>query len=123
MATQGPVTLNQGQTTTATVLYFDQNGAPMPSTFVPPAVTYSIDNAAIATSTPASDGQSDLITYVSGGVANLTATVLGPNGTNLTDTETVTCTPPVQGSPVLSSIKIAFSTPTGGTASPDVRAK
>jgi hypothetical protein len=110
MATQGPVVLNQGQSTTATVLYFDQTGAPMPSTFVPPAVVYTIDHPEFASSTPGTDGQSDVIAYVAAGVANLTATVQGPNGP-LTDTETVTCNPVVAPPPVLSSIKIAFSTP------------
>src|SRR5580765_9115334 len=41
---QGPVILNEGQTTVATVLYFDQSGAPMPTdpaVFTPPTVTYT----------------------------------------------------------------------------------
>jgi hypothetical protein len=109
---QGPVTLSSGQSTTATVLYFDQTGAPMPSTFVPPTVTYTIDNAAIASSTPGADGQSDLVTYVSAGVANLTAAVTSAEGLALSDTETVTCSPVVTPPPVLSSVKINFSTPT-----------
>src|ERR1700733_5531653 len=32
----GPVTLQSGQQASAIVLYFDQNGNPMPSSFVPP---------------------------------------------------------------------------------------
>lgn len=108
---QGPVILNQGQSTVATVLYFDQTGAPMPSTFVPPPVSFLIDNSTIASSTPGADNQSDTVAYVAAGVANLTATVTGPNGP-LTDTETVTCNPVVVPPPVLSSIKIDFSTPT-----------
>lgn len=108
MATQGPVVLNPGQSTVATVLYFDQSGNPMGAGFTPPTVTYAIDNASIASSTPEADGQSDDVAYVSAGVANLTATVQGPTGP-LTDTETVTCNAAPQ---VLSSVKIAFSTPT-----------
>lgn len=108
---QGPVVLNPGQSTKATVLYFDQNGAPMPSRFVPPAVTFSIDNPAIASSTPEGDGQTDDIAYVTAGVANLTASVTSAEGLALTDTETVTDTAVVV-TPVLSSIKIDFSTPT-----------
>jgi hypothetical protein len=107
---QGPVVLNQGQATQATLLYFDQTGNPMPAGFVPPAVTYAIDNPAIASSAPESDGQTDDIAYVSAGVANLTATVQGPNGP-LSDTETVTCNPVVVPPPVLSSVKIAFTAP------------
>jgi hypothetical protein len=109
---EGPVTLAQGQSSTATIDYFDQNGNLMSpsSTFTPPTVTYTIDNSAIATSVPQPDGQSDLVTWVSAGIANLTATVAGPNGT-LTDTETVTCQPAVVATPVLSSIKINFSAP------------
>lgn len=105
---QGPVTLNPGQSSNATVLYFDTNGNPMPSSFVPPPVTYAIDNSAIASSAPQADGQTDLVTYVAAGVANLTATVQGPNGV-LTDTETVTCT---AAQAILGAIKIGFSTPT-----------
>jgi hypothetical protein len=116
---EGPVTLAQGQSTTATIDYFDQNGNIMSpsSTFTPPTVTYSIDNPAFATSVPQSDGQSDLVTYVSAGVANLTATVAGPNGT-LTDTETVTCQPAVVATPVLSSIKINFAAPVAAAPAP-----
>lgn len=102
---EGPVTLNVGQTTTATVDGFDQNGAPFTGT-VPPA-TFSVDNPAIATVDPTSG----LVTAVSAGVANVTATLITAEGTTLTDTETVT----VRGTPpppqVLSSIKINFSTP------------
>src|SRR4029077_1594916 len=85
-----PVTLQPGQSTTAKVLYFDQNGNPMPSSFIPPSVSYSIDHPEFASSTPQADGQSDLVAYVSAGVAQLTATVQGPNGP-LSDSETVTC--------------------------------
>lgn len=109
---QGPVTLTSGQSTTATVLYFDQTGAPMPSTFVPPAVTFSIDNSGVASSTPGSDGQSDAVAYVTAGVANLTASVTSAEGLALSDTETVTCSPIVVPPPVLSSVKVDFSTPT-----------
>jgi hypothetical protein len=105
---QGPVTLSVGQSTTASVLGFDQFGNPMPSDFVMPPVTFSIDNSALATSTPNADGVTDVIAAVAAGVANLTASVSGPNGT-LTDTETVTVTPAVVVPPVLSSIKVAFT--------------
>lgn len=109
---QGPVTLSQGQSTTATILYFDQTGAPMPAGFVPPAVTFTIDNPSFASSTPGSDGQSDVVAYVAAGVANLTASVTSAEGLSLSDVETVTCTPVVLPPPALSSIKVDFSTPT-----------
>lgn len=109
---EGAVVLSSGQSTVATIDYFDQTGAPMPAGFVPPAVTYSIDNSAVASSTPGTDGQSSAVAYVSAGVANLTASVTTAEGLNLTDTETVTCSPVVAPPPVLSSVKINFSTPT-----------
>jgi hypothetical protein len=109
---QGPVTLSQGQSTTATVLYFDQTGAPMPDNFVPPAVTFAIDNPAIASSVTAADSKSDAVGYVAAGVANLKASVTSAEGLALSDTETVTCLPPTVPTPVLSSIKVDFSTPT-----------
>jgi hypothetical protein len=106
------VTLASGQSAVATVLYFDQTGQPMSSGFVPPAVTFTIDNPAIATSTPGTDGQTSAIAYVSAGVANLTAAVTSAEGLALTDTEAVTCSPVVLPPPVLSSIKVDFGTPT-----------
>ena len=109
---EGPITLSAGQSTIASIDYFDQTGAPMPSTFVPPAITYSIDNAGIASSTPAADGQTDAVAYVAAGVANLTASCTSAEGLALTDTETVTCSPVVLPPPVLSSIKVNFAAPT-----------
>ena len=106
------VTLASGQSVVASVLYFDQTGAAMPTGFVPPAVTFTIDNPAIATSTPNADGQTDVVAYVSAGVANLTASVTSAEGLALTDTEAVTCSPVVLPPPVLSSIKVDFAPPT-----------
>jgi hypothetical protein len=113
---EGPVTLQVGQSTIASIDYFDQNGNLMPPTFVPPNVTYSIDQPTIASSTPNADNQTDAVAYVAAGVANLTATVAGPNGP-LTDTETVTCVAGVTAPPVLSSIKINFAAPTPASLS------
>jgi hypothetical protein len=109
---QGPVVLAQGQSATATIDYIDQNGNLMSpsSTFTPPDVTYTIDTPAFASSVPGADKQSDLLTWLSAGVANLTATVAGPNGP-LTDTETVTCQPGTVTTPVLSAIKINTTAP------------
>jgi hypothetical protein len=103
---EGPVTLSVGQKTTASIDGFDQNGAPYLG--VIPPVTFSIDNSAIASSTPNSDGVTDVVAGISAGVANLTATLTNAAGTKLTDTETVTVTAVV---PVLSSIKVSFSAP------------
>jgi hypothetical protein len=107
-STAGPVVLTVGQSTTASVLGFDQNGNPMPTDFVMPPVSFSVDSASFASSTPNSDGVTDAIVGVAEGVANLTASVTGPNGT-LTDTETITVTAAVVTPPVLSSIKVAFT--------------
>lgn len=109
---EGPVVLSSGQSTVASIDYFDQTGAPMPKGFVPPNITFAIDNPAIATSTPASDNQTSAIAYVSAGVANLTASCTSAEGLALQDVETVTCSPIVVPPPVLSSIKVNFSTPT-----------
>ena len=110
MATAGPVTLTTaGQVVTASVLGFDQFGNPWTGAI--PPVTFSIDNPAIATSTPNADGETDVVEAVANGVANLTASLTTAEGLALTDTETVTvniATPPPPPTPVLSSIKVAF---------------
>lgn len=95
----GPVTISVGQTKVASVVGFDQNGAPFSGPI--PTPTFSVDNAAVATVDPASG----LTTGVSAGVANATATLTTAEGLTLSDTETVTVTAVV---PVLSSIKISF---------------
>jgi hypothetical protein len=112
---EGPVVLSAGQSTIASIDYFDQTGNPMPAGFVPPNISFSIDNPAIASSTPNSDNQTDVVSYVSAGVANLTASCTSAEGLALSDTETVTCSPVVLPPPVLSSIKINFAAPTGAT--------
>lgn len=104
----GPVTLNVGQSVTASVLGFDQNGNPMPSTFVMPPVSFTIDNSAIASSTPNADNATDQVTGVAPGVANLTANLTSAEGLALSDTETVTVPAVPPPTPVLSSIKISF---------------
>lgn len=120
---EGPVTLQQGQSTIASIDYFDQTGAPMPAGFVPPNISYSIDNSAIASSTPNPDNQTDVVAYVTAGVANLTASCTSAEGLALTDTETVTCSPVVLPPPVLSSIKINFAAPSGGNAQSALKIK
>lgn len=95
----GPVTISVGQTVVASVVGFDQNGAPFTGTI--PAATFAIDNPGVATI----DAASGLTTGVSGGTANATASVTSAEGLALTDTETVNVTAVV---PVLSSIKISF---------------
>ena len=99
---QGPVTLTVGQKTTATVLGFDQNGAPFAIDFNANPVTWAIDNSTLDSSTPQPDS-SDVIASLAAGVANLSATCAG-----LSDSEVVTN---VAQAPTLSSIKIDFSTP------------
>jgi hypothetical protein len=111
---QGPVTLNENQTTVATVLYFDTTGAPMPTdpaVFTPPAVTYTDDHPEFASSVPRADGQADDVDFVAAGIANLTAAVTSAEGVVLTDTEQVICVATVPPPPKLGSIKIDFSTP------------
>lgn len=108
MPTAGPVTLTAvGQQTTASVLGFDQFGQPFTGT-MPPATLSSDDTAqAIVTFDPTTG----LTTAVANGVANITASLTTAEGLALTDTEAVTVAIPVvpPPAPVLSSIKVAFS--------------
>ena len=108
---EAPITLRAGQSTIASIDYFDQNGQPMPASFVPPDVTFVIDNPAVASSTPNADKQTDTVTYVSAGTAKLSASVVSAEGVDVSDTQTVTCAPVVVPPPVLTSIKINFSDP------------
>jgi hypothetical protein len=108
---EGAVTLTTvGQLATASILGFDQFGNPWTGTI--PPVNYAIDNPAIATSTPNADGVTDAVVAVANGTANLTASLTTAEGLALTDTEQVivalTVAPPPP-TPVLSSIKVAFS--------------
>lgn len=98
---QGPVKLTVGQKTTASVLGFDQNGAPFTIDFNANPVTWTDDNQAVASDAPTPP--TDTITGVAAGVANITATCGGFN-----DTEQVTV---AAAAPVLSSVKIDFTTP------------
>jgi hypothetical protein len=104
---EGPVTLTVGQKTVASIDGFDQNGAIFAGPI--PTPSWAIDNITMDSiapdpTTPANED----ITSLAAGVANLTATVTSAEGRVLTDTETVTN---VAAAPVLSSIKINFTTP------------
>lgn len=106
----GPVTLNVGQSATATVVGFDQLGAPWTGPI--PTPTFSVDNPAIASSTPSADGQSAVVLGVSEGVANESASLTTAEGLALSTSETVTVSappPPPPPTPVLSSIKLNFA--------------
>lgn len=94
----GPVTLNVGDKKVATVLGFDQNGAPFAIDFSANPVEWVDDNEAAVQDAPTAD--QDALTAIAPGVANITATCAG-----LTDSETVTV---VAQAPVLSSIKISI---------------
>ena len=100
---QGPATLTIGDKKKATVLGFDQNGAAWTGAI--PPVTYSIDNAALDSSTPDATNGDDLVSLAVG-VANLTASLTTAEGKALSDTEQITN---VAAAPVLSSIKIDIS--------------
>ncbi len=99
---EGPVTLSVGQKTVASIDAFDQNGAPFTGTI--PTPVWTIDNATFDSivQDPTTANNED-VTSLAPGVANLTLTV-----GSLTDTETITN---VAQAPVLSSVKINFSTP------------
>jgi hypothetical protein len=106
MPTAGPLTLTQaGQTGTAVVTGVDQFGNSWTGAI--PPVTYSIDDASIATSAPNPDGLTDLITAVANGTANLTASLTTAEGLALSDVEQVIVA--IQAAPpVLSAIKVQF---------------
>jgi hypothetical protein len=99
---EGPVTLTVGQKTVASVDGFDQNGAPF--TGAMPAATFSVDSPTIDSIDPVSGA----VVSLAAGTANITATLITAEGKSLSDTETATN---VAQAPVLSSVKINFSTP------------
>lgn len=103
----GPLTISVGQTFTASVVGFDQNGAPFTGTI--PAPTFSVDTSAVATVDPTSGAGAG----VSAGVANVSAALTSAEGLALTDTETVTVTAVAS---VLTSIKVSLD-PVAATAS------
>lgn len=94
----GPATLTVGDKKTATVLGFDQNGAPFAIDFTANPVTWTDDNEAAVQDAPTTT--SDPLTAVAPGVANLGATCAG-----FSDTEAITV---VAAAPKLSSIKISI---------------
>lgn len=112
----GPLTINIGQQSTVSVFGFDQNGQPMPASFVMPPVTLEIDNPALDSLVPITDTNTALLTSLTAptgaNVANVRASVTSAEGLALQDIETVTNVAPVGPPvPVLSSIKVDFSTP------------
>ena len=107
---EGPVAIQIGGSTVASIDGFDQNGAPFTGTIPSPA--YSIDTPTIASIAPDANVANEDITGVTAGVANLTATVQGANGP-LTDTEPVTV---LAAAPILSSIKLNFNAPVAPAA-------
>lgn len=106
---EGPVTLTVGQVTVASLDGFDQNGNPFTGAI--PTPVWSIDQPTLdSIAADATNAANEDVTSLAVGVANLTATVTLASGLNLSDTESVTN---IAVSPVLSSIKINFATPTG----------
>lgn len=105
----GPVTLSQATpNTVATVLGFDQFGNAFPLDFTVNPVTYTLDDPSQDTLAANADGSANLTWLTPGGkTANLTATCAG-----FSDTEQINNIAVVVPPPVLSSIKVDFSTPT-----------
>jgi hypothetical protein len=102
----GPITLTTaGQTVTASVLGFDQNGAPFTGPIPTPTFSSSDTAGAVITFDPATG----LVTAVANGVANITASLTTAAGLALTDTEAVTVAiGGGGGTPILTTIKVAF---------------
>lgn len=102
---QGPLNINVGQKTKATVLGFDQNGAAF--TGVIPAATYTIDNSALDSSTADGANGSDIVSLAAG-TANLSVSLTSAEGLALSDTAQIINAATAQ---VLSSVKLDFSQP------------
>lgn len=102
-----PLTLNVGQSSTATVTVLDQFGQTFPFDFTTNVPVWAVDNTAsvglAAGATP--DAQS--VSGVAAGTATLTVDV--PGVTNGHDEETVTVVAPA---PVATSVKVSFTPPT-----------
>jgi hypothetical protein len=110
VANTDPITLTVGQTVVATVVGFDQNGQPFKGTI--PTPQWTIDNASFdSIVADSANPANEDITSLAAGVANLTATVVGPAGA-LVDTEAITNVAPQ----VLTSVQIQFSSPTSPAA-------
>lgn len=111
------------QVATASVLGFDQVGAPMAADFKMPPISFSTADTAGAIVKVVNNGDGTAsVTDVADGVTSLSAFLTTAEGLLISDTESVTVSnaappPPVQ---ILSSIKIAFD---GGTTAPTTTAR
>ena len=104
---EGPVTLNVGQKTVASIDGFDQFGAPFTGPI--PTPTWSIDNPALdSIAADATNPENEDVTSLAAGVANLSVSLTSAEGLVCKDTQAITNDAAV---PVLSSVKINFSTP------------
>lgn len=109
MPTPGPITLLVGATATATLLYFDQNGNPMPADFTPPATTFTVDTPSVVSSSPSTDLLSDVLTALAEGTCVVSAVVTTAEGATLQDSSGITVGAVPPPAAVLSSIKLQFS--------------
>lgn len=100
----GPAVINVGDKIFASVVGFDQNGQVFTGPIPTPAL--SVDDASIVSL----DTTTGEVNGLAAGVANVTAEVTSAEGADLTDTESVTVAAVPPPTPVLSSIKVAFST-------------
>ena len=102
---QGPVNINVGQKTKATVLGFDQNGAAFTGPI--PTATYAIDNTALDSATDDGANGSDIVSLAAG-TANLSVSLTSAEGLPLSDSTQIINAAPA---PVLSSVKLDFTQP------------
>jgi hypothetical protein len=103
-----PIVLTQeGQQVVAEVVGYDQFGQQWTDPF---DFTLSNDDEDVATLDPSTG----MVTAVANGVANITGTALDADGNELTDTEPVTVNI-AQEAPVLTTIKVQFSSPTAAS--------
>jgi len=105
---QGPITLTPTtKGATATVLGFDQTGAPF--TGVIPPVTFTPDVTTFCTFS--TSGNSDAITGVANGTTNFAASLTTAEGLALSDTTQIITSGFTVAAPVLTTVKLDFTTP------------
>ena len=105
---QGPITLNVGQSTTATVLGFNADGSPFTGTM--PTASYTVSDPA-QDSVTAGSANDATVTSLAAGSADFSVTLTTAEGIQLTDSTSITNVAVVPPQ-ALSSIKLDFSTPT-----------
>lgn len=99
-----PKTLEVGQSTTASVQGFDQNGQPF--TIDPAAIAWSPVDAAVASASVDTTAGTEMLTGVGAGTATIAVGVTRSDGVVISASDSLSVTLPA---PVLTSATIVFS--------------